>query len=190
MPLPILGFMNHFVSSRILPNNIIFMTKYLVLFGFILLVSCKASSDAPAPSTKKVEAVLDDWHEAAAEADFDRYFNHFASDSAIFMGTDASERWEVAEFRRWAKPYFKRGSAWDFTPVERHVYFSDDEKIAWFDESLDTPNLGPARGSGVLKLKDGNWEIAHYNLSIPIPNAIVDTVVKQIEQAQQDSSNN
>lgn len=130
-----------------------------------------------------VHKVLDDWHNAAAEADFNRYFSHFTGDSAIFMGTDATERWTVAEFKPWSKPYFDRGKAWSFVPVERHIYLSDNQKTAWFDEALDTPNLGPARGTGVLVWRDSTWKITHYNLSIPIPNAIADTVVKQIKEA-------
>ncbi|MDX1586955.1 MAG: nuclear transport factor 2 family protein, partial [Balneolaceae bacterium] len=114
----------------------------------------------------------------------------FRSDSSIFMGTDATERWTVAEFKPWSKPYFERGSAWSFEAVERHVYFSDNGNVSWFDEVLDTPNLGPSRGTGVLVKGEGSWKIAHYNLSIPIPNAIVDTVVNQVEKALQDSSRN
>ncbi len=45
---------------------------------------------------------------------------------------------------------------------------------------LDTPNLGVCRGSGVLVLINGNWKIAQYNLSIPIPNALAGGIVKQI----------
>lgn len=135
-----------------------------------------------------MNAVLDDWHNAAAEADFERYFNHFHSDSAIFMGTDATERWTIAEFKPWSKPYFERGKAWSFTPVERHVFFSKNGKTSWFDEALDTPNLGPARGTGVLIKEDTTWKIVHYNLSIPIPNIIADTVVKQVEEALKDRS--
>lgn len=127
--------------------------------------------------------MLNSWHNAAAEANFDRYFNHFSGDSAIYMGTAATERWTVAEFKPWAKPFFDRGKAWSFEAVERHMQFSDNGKTAWFDESLDTPNLGPARGSGVLLLKQDKWKIVHYNLSIPIPNAISDTVVQQVEKA-------
>jgi len=162
--------------------------KYLVFFSLILLVSCKFSSDAPAPSAKEVGAALDDWHDAAEHADYDRYFDHFASDSAIFMGTDATERWTVSEFKPWAKPYFDRGKAWNFTPVDRHIYFAESGQIAWFDESLDTPNLGPARGSGVLVRRKGDWKITHYNLSVPIPNAIIDTVVYQVREALSDTT--
>lgn len=146
-----------------------------------MISGCQPANKHRRPSSQVVNAVLDDWHDAASRADFDRYFNHFESDSAIFLGTDATERWTVAQFKPWAKPYFDRGKAWDFTPIERHVYFSDSGSTAWFDEALDTPNLGPARGTGVLVYKSGEWKIAQYNLSIPIPNAIVDTVVKQVQ---------
>lgn len=159
--------------------------RYLLVFILIwsALAGCERPGRSYNPSEAEVNQVLDDWHQAAAEADFNGYFNHFASDSAVFMGTDGTERWTVAEFRPWSKPYFDRGKAWSFTPVERHVYFSEDGQTAWFDERLDTPNLGPARGTGVLLNRDDNWKIAHYNLSIPIPNAIVDTVIKQVEHA-------
>lgn len=152
------------------------------------MAACQNSGGSRTASAEDVNAVLDDWHDAAGDADFERYFNHFAGDSAIFMGTDATERWTIAEFRPWSKPYFDRGRAWNFTPVERYVYISDNGKTAWFDETLDTPNLGPARGSGILVWQDSAWKIAHYNLSIPIPNAIADTVVKQVEEALKDSA--
>lgn len=133
-------------------------------------------------SEEEVNRVLDDWHNAAAEGDFQRYFNHFENDSSIFMGTDATERWTVAEFRPWSQPHFEDdGVAWNFTPTFRKVYFSENGLVSWFDEELDTPNLGPSRGSGVLVNKDGEWKIAHYNLTIPIPNSIADDVVDQIE---------
>lgn len=166
------------------------MKKYLILAGVLMLASCTQSSETVSPSPQQVNNMLDNWHNAAAEAQFEEYFDHFTGDSAIFMGTDATERWTVAEFKPWAKPYFDKGQAWDFTPVEWHVYFSENGRTAWFDESLDTPNLGPARGSGVLKLKNGEWKIAHYNLSIPIPNAIADTVVDQVKRALKKSSDN
>lgn len=134
-------------------------------------------------STEKVNQVLDDWHDAASVGDFERYFSHFASDSAIYIGTDATERWTVAEFREWSRPYFEDGMAWDFTPTFRKIYFSENGLVAWFDEELDTPNLGPSRGSGVLlRNENEEWNIAHYNLAIPIPNSIVDDVVGQIQE--------
>ncbi|MGA2213959.1 MAG: nuclear transport factor 2 family protein [Bryobacteraceae bacterium] len=139
-----------------------------------------APSTAPAQSpTQQVAAVLDDWHKAASVADEPRYFGYFAP-NGIFMGTDATERWTVTQFRAWAKPQFERKSAWSFKPRDRHIDFSADRKTAWFDEILDTPNLGVCRGSGVLVWLGGKWKIAQYNLSVPIPNALVDGIVKLI----------
>ncbi len=149
--------------------------KILVLCLFALAASV-ASAQTPA---QQVAGVLDDWHQAASVADEGRYFDHFAP-NGVFMGTDATERWTVTEFRAWAKPQFKRKSAWSFKPRDRHVDFSADRKTAWFDEMLDTPNLGLCRGSGVLVSLGGKWKIAQYNLSVPIPNALVDNIVKQI----------
>jgi hypothetical protein len=117
------------------------------------------------------------------ETDFEGYFSKMTPDG-IFMGTDATEYWTVTEFKVWAKPYFDNGKAWSFTAHNRHIYFSDDGKTAWFDEELKTPNLGPSRGSGVLSYSESeeSWKIAHYNLAIPVPNEIVDSVVTQIEE--------
>lgn len=147
-----------------------------VLLGRLALATPADSSPEAA-----VAAVLDDWHAAAAAADEARYFGHFTPD-AVFLGTDAAERWTVDEFRRYAHPYFAKGKAWTFKPVERHVSFSPDRSVAWFDERLDTPNLGPARGSGVLLRAGSAWKIAHYDLSVPIPNALMKEIKQRIEE--------
>jgi SnoaL-like domain len=54
--------------------------------------------------------------------------------------------------------------------VRRAITLSDDGTVAWFDEDLATPNLGPSRGSGVLVKGSAGWRIAQYNLAIVIPN--------------------
>ena len=144
-------------------------------FGWLLV----AGSAWPQTPAQQVATVLDDWHQAASAADEDRYFKHFAH-NGVFMGTDATERWTVSQFREWAKPYFQRKKAWSFKPRDRHIDFSADGKIAWFDEMLDTPNMGVCRGSGVLTLSGRDWKIAQYNLSIAVPNALADSIVKQI----------
>ncbi|MEX2477638.1 MAG: nuclear transport factor 2 family protein [Gracilimonas sp.] len=155
----------------------------LLVLPVILFTACQNKPSDPEPSVDSIKMVLDDWHAAAAEGDFERYFDHFEGDSSIFMGTDATERWAIAVFKPWSKPYFEDdGVAWTFTPTFREVYFSENGKTAWFDEELDTPNLGPSRGSGVLVKNEKGWKIAHYNLTIPIPNSIVDDVVQQIEE--------
>jgi SnoaL-like domain len=147
-----------------------------VVICLLALIAFPALPQSPA---EQVGTVLNDWHQAASVADEPRYFGHFAP-NGVFMGTDATERWTVAAFRVWAKPHFDKKKAWSFKPRDRHVDFSADGKTAWFDEMLDTPNLGLCRGSGVLVLLGGSWKIAQYNLSIPIPNAMADAIVKQI----------
>ncbi len=149
----------------------------------LLLTACTTSIkvEESAPEENEVHTLLDDWHKAASEANFERYFGYFENDSSIFMGTDAKERWTIAEFKPWSKPYFDRGKAWSFTAEERFVYFSEDGKTAWFDEVLNTPNLGPCRGTGVLTHTTEGWRIAHYNLTVPVPNEIVRDVMQQID---------
>jgi ketosteroid isomerase-like protein len=135
---------------------------------------------AQGASHKAVETVLNDWHDAAAKADEARYFGHMAADS-VFMGTDATERWDKAAFQAFSHPYFAKGKAWSFKPVRRSVMFSADGRTAWFDEDLDTPNMGPCRGTGVLSLEGTGWMIRHYNLTVPIPNALLGDVKVRIE---------
>ena len=139
-------------------------------------VGCAGASGPPpvAPIDRgsverAVAASLDDFHDAAAHADEARYFAHFADDG-VFLGTDATERWDVAAFRAYAHPRFASGKAWSFHAVRRAVAISDDGRFAYFDEDLATERLGPARGSGVLVASAGGWKIEQYNLAIVIPN--------------------
>ncbi len=127
-----------------------------------------------------IAGVLDSWHAAAAAADEEKYFSYFTPD-AVFLGTDPTERWTRDEFRKWAHPYFAKGKAWSFQATARWITFAPDRTVAWFDEALDTPNMGPCRGSGVLVATNAGWKIAQYNLSIPIPNPLTDELKKKIE---------
>lgn len=124
---------------------------------------------------EEINTVMDAWHKAAADADFDAYFG-LMTKNGVFIGTDATENWQNSEFRSFSKPYFDRGKAWNFTALERNIYLSKNKKMAWFDELLDT-QMEICRGSGVLKKVKGKWKIAHYVLSIAIPNENVDRVV-------------
>ncbi|WP_430965419.1 nuclear transport factor 2 family protein [Spongiimicrobium sp. 2-473A-2-J] len=124
---------------------------------------------------KQIHSVLDAWHLAAAEADFKAYFDKMTADG-VFIGTDATENWQNKAFREFSKPYFDRGKAWSFTSVERNIYLNEALDLAWFDELLDT-QMELCRGSGVLKLVDGKWKIAHYVLSIAVPNENVTELV-------------
>jgi hypothetical protein len=148
----------------------------------------------PAPKQPKADAetqdrlaiarVLDALHEAAAKAQEERYFSLFAPD-AVFLGTDPKERWTLEEFRAFAHPYFKRGKAWTYEPVqdERHIAIEGAGRdVAWFDEKLYNEKLGFCRGSGALVKIDGAWKIRQYNLTMLIPNAIAEDVAKQARE--------
>lgn len=155
------------------------MKRYcLALMIFVSLVTFGQTSktETPADVKKKIEVILDNWHKAAAEANFQNYFEAIAEDG-IFIGTDATENWNKTAFQAFAKPYFDRGKAWNFKALERNIYFSEDKKIAWFDELLDT-QMKICRGSGVLVFLNGQWKIKHYVLSMTVPNENVDQVVE------------
>ncbi|MDT0538996.1 MULTISPECIES: nuclear transport factor 2 family protein [Croceitalea] len=124
----------------------------------------------------KVNEVIDAWHKAASEANFDAYFGLMTKNGA-FIGTDATENWQTQEFKDFSKPYFDKGSAWSFTSLERNVYLNENASFAWFDELLDT-QMKLCRGSGVLEKVDGNWKIAHYVLSIAVPNKNVKELIE------------
>lgn len=133
------------------------------------------AATADPASRRAVAELLDGFHAAAARADETAYFACFADDG-VFMGTDATERWDVPAFRAYAHPHFARGKAWSFRATARVVRVAESGDVAWFDEALETANLGPARGSGVVVRRGGAWKIAHYNLSLTVPNERFDDV--------------
>lgn len=123
----------------------------------------------------RVRATLDAWHAAAAASDEAAYFALMTPD-AIFLGTDATERWTRDEFQAYAHRPFSEGHGWNMHATRRDVVMLGAWR-AYFDEDLEAVNLGPARGSGVL-VRDGQgqWHIAHYNLAITVPNERFDAV--------------
>ncbi|SFQ72755.1 nuclear transport factor 2 family protein [Flavobacterium akiainvivens] len=125
--------------------------------------------------TATIKTLLDNWHAAAARADYDGYFGKIAEDGR-YIGTDATENWDKTAFAAFSKPYFDKKTVWDFKALERNVYFSKDGKTAWFDEFLDTWMKG-CRGSGVLTKEGKEWKIKHYVLSMTVPNEVVDDVL-------------
>jgi ketosteroid isomerase-like protein len=157
----------------------------LLLLPLLLIVtgcSC-ATTAAGSHDVAGVNALIDDWHKAAADADEARYFGLMTADS-VFLGTDATERWDHAAFQTFAHPYFAKGKAWTFVPRNRHMLFAPDGEVAWFDELLDSVSYGECRGSGVVRKEGGRWKVAHYNLSIPIPNALAKKIVEEIRSPQ------
>lgn len=154
-----------------------------LLAPVLTLWTLSAHAAKPAPQDA-IAAVLDDFHAAADQADGKRYFSHFAPDG-IFLGTDASERWTVAQFKAYAEPHFAKGRGWKYLPRARQITLSRDSNSAWFDERLDSQEYGTCRGSGVLTRQGGAWKIAQYNLSVPIPNALLPGFAKTIRESAQ-----
>jgi hypothetical protein len=111
---------------------------------------------------------IDSWHLAATNANSKVFFGSM-SDNSIYIGTDATERWNKTEFMAFAKPYFDKGKAWDFKPYDRDLHVTNDGRHAWFSELLTTW-MGVCRGSGILSKSGEGWRIEQYHLSVTVPN--------------------
>jgi ketosteroid isomerase-like protein len=152
------------------------MKKILAVLIVLTLFGCKSMMENQTISKDNINATLDSWHKAAGEANYNDYFN-LMTDDAIFIGTDATENWNKTDFQAFAKPFFDKGKAWNFTAVERHIYFDKTGETAWFDELLNT-QMKICRGSGILVKIGKEWKIKHYVLSMTIPNDNTNEVVK------------
>lgn len=153
-----------------------------LLSGLFLVVGCAGGPPPPATSPvvpvpfdraaaeRDVARELDDLADAAARSDEPRYLAHYAP-QAVFLGTDATERWDLAALRAYAHPRFSEGRGWVIRPVRRTVDFAPDGAVAWFEEELRGDKLGPARGTGVLVVVGGRWLVTQYNLAVTVPNA-------------------
>ena len=89
--------------------------KNKVLYCCFMVVTLMLN--AQMTEKQKIDEVLDSWHLAAANADFEAYFGKMTKDG-VFIGTDAMENWQNDEFRAFSKPYFDKGKAWSFTAVQ------------------------------------------------------------------------
>jgi len=142
----------------------------------ILIVSTLCSARG---QSSEVNQFIDAWHLAAAKADATTFFGSMADD-AIYIGTDATERWTKSEFMSFAKPYFDKGKAWDFKPRDRDVHVTSDKQNVWFSELLDTW-MGVCRGSGVLVKTPQGWKLQQYHLSVTVPNAIIKDFISLVD---------
>ena len=153
-----------------------FIAVLLLFFTFSVTLSAQNKGFYENVQKKNISKVLDDLNTFAATADYKNYFDLYAEEST-FIGTDATEIWNKKEFMAWAKPFFDKGKAWNFTSLKRSITFSKDGTYAWFDEVLDT-QMKICRGSGVLEKIGGKWKIRQYVLSTTVPNEVIDEVVK------------
>lgn len=150
----------------------------LIAIGTLLLTLLwlPASQAQQSEELLAINAVLDEFHAAAAEGDWSRYFS-LMSEDGVFLGTDAGERWPKAEFQRYAQG----SDGWVYQPTVRNVNFTPDGMSAWFDELLDSQSYGTSRGTGILIKSFEGWRIAQYHLTFPIPNALARDITNQIK---------
>ncbi len=150
-----------------------------LLLAAVMALTAQA---APDPAEAEIAAVLDRLNAASTAADGPAYFDLFAPE-ARFVGTDATERWSLSEFRAFAEPYFARGRGWTYTPSARVITIApiDCRCVAWFDEELANAGYGQTRGSGVLRLTEDGWKIEQYVLSFAVPNDRAGAVVAAIK---------
>ncbi len=138
-------------------------------------------TDSPDAASGEIAAQLDALHAAASKADGERYFSHYASD-AVFLGTDAAERWTIDQFRDYAQARFDAGQGWTYTVIERHIALAPGGDVGWFDERLMNAKYGECRGTGVVIRTMSGWSIAQYNLTTPIPNDLLPGVAQQVRE--------
>ena len=89
-------------------------TKLLMKKSILLLLFIASFANAQTSEKDKVNQTIDAWHNAAGDVKFDTYFNLITEDG-IFIGTDATENWTKKDFKVWAKPFFDKGTTWNFT---------------------------------------------------------------------------
>jgi hypothetical protein len=151
-------------------------SKLILFLGFILFAQISFGQKEEI----KLNELIDQWHISAAKAEFQNYFNA-TSENFIFLGTAPGERWSKSEFQAFCKPYFDKGKAWDFKPLNRKWNLSKDKKMAWFDEELDTWMKG-CRGSGICVREKGGWKITYYNLTVLIENEKIKKFIELREE--------
>ena len=125
--------------------------------------------------SQQINSLLNQLHESAMSADWDTYFDLYHPDAA-FIGTDATERWNMVHFRRYASPT----QGWRYDLQARHLLQIED--VVVFDEQLYSLEYGISRGTGALVNTTKGWKIAQYHLSFPIPNAKAKRITTLIKQ--------
>ena len=155
--------------------------KFILIIPFVFLISCSPKT-APMLDDQltEIDALLDGLHQDAHEGNYEAYFDHY-SPEAVFLGTDKTERWSLEEFKTYAEPAFEDGHGWTYEVIDRN--WEGDGEIRWFDEILLNKKLGHCRGTGVVLKINGEWKIAHYALTMLVPNSIAAEVGSQTKKA-------
>lgn len=155
--------------------------RHLFAAALLLFAAASTFAQGDAAFRQQVNAFVDRWHDDAAHTR-PEYFDKIAP-QGVYIGTDKTEVWTRDQFKAWAKPYWDKKKAWAFTAQKRNVYFSPDKKYVWFDEQLNT-QMGTCQASGVLRNTGKGFLIEHYQLSLAVPNELLDSFTRMIAEQE------
>ncbi|MCH1923296.1 nuclear transport factor 2 family protein [Shewanella sp. C32] len=151
---------------------------WLTTLSLLLVVNINLAVAEPTDEDGSVDAVLDQLHQNAANADWDSYFTLF-TDNASFLGTDKTEHWSIQSFEQYARAT----KGWSYERLSRTV--TETGNVAVFDEILEHQKYGLCRGTGTLIYTEQGWKILQYHLSFPVPNDMAIRVTEQIKLFRQ-----
>lgn len=75
--------------------------NYFILPLLLIAIITKAQNSDNQKT--EINTLIDTWHNAAAQANFETYFS-MMSDNSIFIGTDATENWSKKNFKLTPSP--------------------------------------------------------------------------------------
>lgn len=128
----------------------------------------------------QVDSMINQWHRAASTGDGPSFFGRMTHD-AIYLGTDASERWTRTSMEADLGKYFNGKRAWHFIPYDRTYFSLDNSQDVFFDEYLKTW-MGTCRGAGLITKENGMWKIKYYQLSVAVPNDVIKPYLKLLPE--------
>ncbi len=148
------------------------MKKIIYVMSLVLAFTVGPVVASEEADKAAINKIMDGFHEAAAQGDKDRYLGYFTEDG-VFLGTDDWERWPLnPEFTEFVEESFKDGTGWTYKAISREIAFAPGHKVAWFDEITTSTKWGLFRGTGVLLKGETGWKVAHYSMSMLVPNEV------------------
>jgi hypothetical protein len=130
-----------------------------VVLSALLLVTV---GTAPARGDS-ADAVLDALHEAGAASEPAGFFAQMTPGTVV-LGVDGAGLLEGPVLRTHFEERFAAGNAWDYRSTARSIRYSTDGDMAWFTESLESPDGGHGWGSGVVTRTAAGWRVAQYSV--------------------------
>eukprot|EP01038_Epipyxis_sp_PR26KG_P007436 gene7436-10132_t len=144
-----------------------------------------------------IDELLDEFHLAAAQSNLRDYLSCFHQ-SGTFIGTDATENWNMAQFYEYCEPHFSNKEGWEYIPIQNSrklvsIALPDNNgdlviSMCTFDELLLSPGLTNTTcrgtGSAIYNKEKNNWLITSYHLSIPIPNEHLINCINTIKKSE------